>query len=94
MKLVINVVKEQETIFVLYNNGQQDIKNNFDYEAIEKIIDFIMENDIDEVVVEKNEECSQYVLLLQNVIVKIKTEDFKKCYLETKEKEDDNNLEM
>jgi len=77
------IEKENNDIFILYSDGDQQIKYKFDYNAIDNIIDYIMEKDIEDITVDNNDECKQYVDLLSKIFAKIKTEDFKKIYNES-----------
>ena len=74
---------EENRIFICYKKNDEDKKVFLDYLAIEELIDFLMENNINEVTVEKNEDCKQYVSLIESILEKIKTDDFKDCYAKT-----------
>ena len=78
--MIVKIVKEEDKIYFSYSMGTIEVKELFDYSSIERLIDYIMDNNIEEFTVEKNEECSQYVLLIESIFEKIKTEDFKKTY--------------
>lgn len=82
--MIIKVTLEEETVFLNYVVNNENIKEKLEYSSIERLIDFLMENDIGDVSVEENSACNQYVDLLKNILVKISEDDFKKCYQETK----------
>ncbi len=82
--MIIKVALEEETIFLNYLANNENIKEKLEYSYIERLIDFLMENNIDDISVEDNSDCSQYVDLLKNILTKIAEGDFKKCYQETK----------
>ena len=81
----ISIEKENESIVLKYDASGECVTDKFDFDSIEKLIDFIMKNGIADAVVNPNKECDQYVALLQSILEKIKSEDFIKCYKEALE---------
>lgn len=81
--MTIKVILEEETVYINYLTDVKEIKEKLDYSAIEKLLDFVMENDVSDVSIEDNESCSQYVDLMKTIVQKISEKDFKDCYLET-----------
>ena len=82
--MTLKIILEDETVFINYFKDAEEIKEKLDYCAIEKLIDYIMDNNVESISVEDNETCSQYVDLIKTLLQKITEKDFVECYQETK----------
>lgn len=82
--MTIKVILEEEIVYLNYSTDTKEIKEKLDYSAIEKLLDYIMENDVSDISIEDNDSCGQYVDLMKTIVQKISEKDFKDCYKETK----------
>lgn len=78
--MTIYVIKEEDAVKIKYSKSSETICELLDYSSIDKLIDYIMENSIKDITVEKNDDCKQYVELIESILTKIKEEDFINCY--------------
>ena len=92
--MIIKLIKSGNDILLNYEYNTTIVEEKIDYDSIEKMIDFIMENDIKDCTVETNTELIQYVDLINSIIEKIKTEDFKKAFEDTKTSSEDETDEL
>lgn len=83
--MVISVLKEEGKVYISYPCLDEEMKGEFNYDTIEKLIDYIMDNDIKDIEVSGDEECKQFVDLLKLVTDKTKSEDFINCYKKAKD---------
>ena len=86
MKIV--VFSKENEIHMEYETKDSQISVKIDYNSIDSLIDYLMENEIKDAKAEsETDDCSQYVTLINSILERIAEKDFVDCYNNTK-KED------